>query len=77
MKYVLLLKGSPFDLLPNSDYIFIIHCQMKQVVLLKHVKAWLISGADRRSDKTVFGLKQRRFYPRENQKRTANKIWHP
>jgi len=50
---------------------------MKQVVLLKHVKAWLISGADRRSDKTVFGLKQRRFYPRENQKRTANKIWHP
>jgi len=26
-----------FDLLPNSDYTFIIHCQMKQVVLLKHV----------------------------------------
>ena len=40
---------------------------------LKHVKAWLISSADHWKDKTVFGLKQRCFYPRGNQKLTTNK----
>ena len=46
-------------------------------VILKHVKAWLISSRDHRTDKTVFDLKQRCFYPRGSQKLTTNKIWYP
>ena len=30
-----------------------------------------------RKDKTVFDLKQRCFYPRENQKLTANQVCYP
>ena len=44
---------------------------------LNHVKAWLISSTDHWKDKTVFGLKQRCFYPRGSQKLTTNKIWYP
>ena len=38
-------------------------CFANNAVLLKDVKAWLISNADHWKDKTVIGLKQRCFYP--------------